>query len=60
MVTFEQTENTDTGLDVAIKSEDGRILAWTYSLDLGRQIAWAMNNVWSDSEGAARCSSCDT
>jgi hypothetical protein len=52
MVTIEQTEKTETGLDVAIKAEDGRILAWTYSIEIGNTIAEALNNVWKKADGS--------
>lgn len=59
MVTVMQTEKTETGLDVAIVADHGGIVAWTYDVTIANKIAWAMNNVWTDSEGNARCSGCD-
>ena len=44
MVTYEQAEKVETGLDVAIMSEDGRILAWAYSEDMAKSIVDALNN----------------
>ena len=44
MVTFEQTEKVSTGLDVAIKGDQGNVIAWTYSEDMARTIVDALNN----------------
>jgi len=44
MVTFEQTEKVETGLDVAIKAEDGRIIAWAYDIQMASEICHNLNN----------------
>ncbi len=43
MTTYEQTEEVETGLDVAIKAEDGRIIAWAYSERMAKVICDALN-----------------
>lgn len=58
MVTVEQTEKVETGLDVAIKSEDGRVLAWCYSEDMAKIIVDGMNNYWRNGFGHSECSGC--
>lgn len=58
MVTVEQTEKTETGLDVVVKSDNGKIIAWCYSLSSAQMIANALNNVWQDVDGSFRCSGC--
>jgi len=59
MITFEQTEKVETGLDVAIKTEDGRIIAWAYSIKMASEICYTLNNSWRKSDGSIRCQSCD-
>ena len=59
MITYEQTEKVETGLDVAIKSEDGRVIAWAYSEDMAKVICDGMNNFWRKSGGEPRCSGCE-
>lgn len=58
MVTYEQTEKVETGLDVAILSEDGRVLAWTYSESMAKSIVDALNNFWRNGFGDPECSGC--
>jgi hypothetical protein len=60
MITYEQTEKVETGLDVAIKAEDGRVLAWAYSEDMAKVICDGLNYLWTKSDGTFRCSTCDT
>lgn len=62
MVIAEQTEATETGLDVAIKVDDGtpegRVVAWTYNMEIGRKIADAMSNFNRDGNGDIACQKC--
>lgn len=59
MVTVEQTEKTETGLDVVVKAEHGGILAWCYTVSSAQMIANALNNVWQDADGNYGCSGCE-
>ena len=59
MITFEQKEKVETGLDVAIKTHDGRIIAWTYSEEMAEDICDSMNNFWRKSNGDPRCAGCE-
>jgi len=59
MTTYEQTEKVETGLDVAIKAEDGRVLAWTYSEEMAEVICDSLNNFWRKSGGEPRCAGCE-
>ena len=43
MIYIEQTEKTETGLDVAIKAEYGGVLAWAYTEETAQLIADALN-----------------
>lgn len=39
----EQTEKTETGLDVLIKTNSGKWLAWTYDTETAQRIAGLLN-----------------
>lgn len=58
-VTFEQTEKVETGLDVAIKAEDGRVIAWAYNIKMASEICYRLNNAWRKSDGSIRCATCE-
>ena len=59
MVTVEQTERVETGLDVVVRGEHGGIIAWCYSVEAAQMIANALNNVWQDAYGKYGCSGCE-
>ena len=40
---IEQTEKTETGLDVLIKTNSGKWLAWTYDAETAQRIAILLN-----------------
>lgn len=40
---IEQTEKTETGLDVLIKTNSGKWLAWAYDTDTAQRIARLLN-----------------
>ena len=59
MTTYEQTEKVETGLDVAIRAEDGRVIAWAYSEEMAKAICDGLNNFWRKSDGEPRCAGCE-
>ena len=58
MVTVEQTEQTETGLDVRVVAPHGATLAWCYTTSAAQGIADALNNFWRHGDGEARCTGC--
>ena len=59
MVTIEQTEHVESGLDVVVRGEHGGIICWCYDMASAEMIANAMNNVWKDADGNYGCSGCE-